>query len=425
MKRYIPTEGVGFPYVEYVCRPSVVCSCGADSWKVVAESLAETSVGDLDYREEIPAPIMAVIDSATDPASAVEFAFYWIRDKLKYGSFNETGERIGREKRGAEIVESGMADCKDTSYLLYQVCKHLNLRAQYLLVSSEHGKIFDDQPSDQFDHLIVRVELDGKWHYLDAASTYSVFNTPPVPLQGMNGLVLETGEIIRVAIPDPSLNMIEISEEFQTVESGWLSGEFRLRATGQAARLADENWKAISLGGIGQQASAQSFLQAFMPSIIVKDHRRQSDTSRSDRMEVTGREMRCRLARMGSHEVGVLEWNNPIQSIYDWRSLPLDSCFAFRMPCTVILSIAFNEALSGRIHTTSRGIPLDNALCRISTLRDESRDSYTIRREITIKDKYVGPENTDILRLTMEHLEEAFRLAISLKGVQASDELHR
>ena len=414
LKKYAATQGVGFPYVEFLYRPSVVCSAGAESWETVAKSLAQGSVGDLDYQDDVPPAILGAMDSCPDSTSSLEHAFYWVRDKLKYGSFNETGERIGKEKRASAIVESGLADCKDKSYLLHQVCRHLGLTAQYLLVSSEYGKLFVDHPSDQFDHLIIRVRVNGGWQYLDATSSYSVFTAPPVPLQGMNGLVLETGEIIAVPVPDSSVNRIDIQEEFDSLDSGWLSGEFHLRTTGHAARMADENWKSISFGGAGQQATAQSFLQAFMPSVIVKEHHRLSDTSTSDELKVWGRELRCRLTTMGGFEVGMLEWNNPIQSIYDWRSLPADSCFAFRMPCRVDFDITFIGELAQRLNATSHELSLDNELCCVSTHLAETSDSHNIKRRITIKDKYVTKENSQLLEPTMEVLEQAFRLAVSL-----------
>jgi hypothetical protein len=414
LTKYAATQGVGFPYVEFLNRPSVVCSAGSESWESVAKSLAQSSIGDLDYQDDIPPAILGAMDSCSDTTSSLEHAFYWIRDKLKYGSFNETSERIGKEKRAMAIVESGLADCKDKSYLLHQVCRHLGKTAQYLLVSSEYGKVLFDHPSDQFDHVIIRVRTDGGWQYLDATSSYSVFTAPPLPLQGMNGLVLETGEVIAVPVSESSVNRIDIQEGFDSLDSGWLSGEFNLHTTGHAARLADENWKSISLGGAGQQTTAQSFLQAFMPSVIVKEHRRLSDTSTSDELKVWGREMRCRLTTMGGYEVGMLEWNNPIQSIYDWRSLPADSCFAFRMPCRVDFNITFRDELAQRLNATSHGLSLDNELCCVSTNLVETDDSYNIKRQITIKEKYVSKENSHLLEPTMEALEEAFRLAVSL-----------
>ena len=414
LTKYAAMQGVGFPYVEFLCRPSVVCSAGSESWGTVAKSLAQKSVGDLNHQDDVPPPILRVMDPCPDNASSLEQAFFWIRDKLKYGSFNETTMRIGKEKRAEAIVESGLADCKDKSYLLHQVCRHLGLTAQYLLVSSEYGKVFVDHPSDQFDHVIIRVRVNGEWQYLDAASSYSVFTAPPLPLQGMNGLVLETGEIITVPVSDSSVNRIDIREEFSSLDSGWLSGEYHLRTTGHAARLVDENWKSISLGNAGQHTTAQSFLQAFMPSVIVKEHRRLTDTSTSDELKVSGREMRCRLTTVGGYEVGMLEWNNPIQSIYDWRSLPADSCFAFRIPCIVDFNISFKDELAQRLNATSHGLSLDNELCCVSTNLASTNDSYNIKRQITIKDKYVTKENSHLLEPTMEALEEAFRVAVSL-----------
>jgi hypothetical protein len=308
-----------------------------------------------------------------------------------------------------------MADCKDKSYLLMQVCKHLDLEAQYVLVSSRRGVVVHEIPSDQFDHVMIRARIDDDHVYLDAANPYSVFSTPPVAYQGLKGLAIDEGQLIEIPVAGPEHNVISFGEEYSSIESGWLSGSFMLSADGQTARFIDENWKSLSMSAGGQKTTAQSLLQSFMNSATITDHRRLSDTSTSDRLEISGSLLRCRMSSIRDLDVAIIRWDEPFLPIYTWRSLHIQSHFAFLAPMEIRFRLAITGELVHTFHESSRITSLDNDLCSIRSGFIEDESAKVFQRSVTIKRKYVTPDLADQLGSTFEALEEAFSIAVSFR----------
>lgn len=412
LKEYIPIRNTGFYYENYFRNPTVACSTVGHQWGSVAKAILKRNIGDTNLDDGLPSPLAEMLGDCRTSGEALQKAFYWIRDKLKYASVGSALEYIGKPGRARAIIKSGIADCKDKSYLLYQVCKNLGLKAEFVAISSKYGMIFTDLPSDQFDHVFLRVLLDDKWCYLDAAGRYAVFDSAPPIYQGLKILVIgDEGSIESVEVDSSGKNSISITEYFDKIDADWLSGTFHLLAEGNTARLIDENWKWLSLQADNQSQSAQTALRNFLPTIMLISYDRISHTSYSNAFEVLGMHHRCQLSSLGNRRVGTLSWDNPIIPIGYWKNFNIDKLFAFYIPIRIEINIILSDDLLKSIEEFSMVSLLRNEICEINEKTTRNDDKITISREIVIKKKFVDENDIHLVPITMESIEKAFHLA--------------
>ncbi|MBU1319738.1 MAG: DUF3857 and transglutaminase domain-containing protein [candidate division Zixibacteria bacterium] len=412
-RNYIPAGNIGFPYQDSFLNPIIACGTSDETWENVASRIIQHNLGSDNSEDELPTVLTEIIDASADEASALERSFYWIRDGLKYGSIGSALKNIGATGRAKAIVEAGIADCKDKSYLLNLVCKRLGLPSNYVFVSGERGLIFEDLPSDQFDHVFVKVLLNDKWIYLDAADRYAPFASAPSRYQGLKGLeVGETCEIRLIANDDPGRNRLQIVETFHSIEGEWLSGNLSLKASGHSARLIDEQCKINSLQMQTATQSVQSVLRGLLPSLILLSHERMAQTSHSNVFEISGTHRRCQLSKLRHQLVGTLDWRNPTIPIGVWRTYDLRTLFAFYVPEIVFIQTVITGDLLSRLEGFSGCVALKNDICEVDGHSVRENDSVKITREIMIKTVLVEGEDVRLIPTVLETIEEALQLAL-------------
>ncbi len=417
--RYVPVKNTNADFEAYLYNPVIAFTTDEKGWPEITESLLAFNFGSLDFDGELPEPLQDIVADYASPQEALSKVFYWTRDKLKYAAVDSAMRQIGQPDRAAAIVKSGVADCKNKSYLLYLAGKKLGLDIQLVAVSSQHGIVFADLASDQFDHVFVRVRLNDRWYYLDAANRFAVFDSCPPLYQGMDMLVLTNGgkpETIRIAPPEDS--RIVITETFDEISQGWLTGSFHLEARGNIARLIDEHWKAQSMQARDSLQAAQAVIQHFMPASVLQSFDRLSHTSHTDVFEVVGMIRRCQLSTVGKHLVGTLEWNDPTIPVGAWRSLRTDQAFSFRQPSMMEMRTIFAGNLPARMAEYSDPFSMDNELCGISSGADRRDGNIVICRRVEVKEKFVRNELLNLVPSVMEGIEKTFQMAIILEKRQ-------
>ena len=415
--QYIPVRNTNSYFEAYLYNPVAACTTDEKAWPEVAGALMVTNFGSLNPEEDLPHPLQDFVAESSSPEEAMSKAFYWTRDKLKYAAVDSAVRIIGQPNRAAAIVDSGMADCKDKSYLLYLTGKKLGLDIQIVAVSSRHGIIFADLPGDQFDHVFVRVRLNDRWHYLDAANRAAVFDSCPSLYQGMDMLVLtDRGRPETIQIAPPENSRIIITETLDEISQGWLNGSFHLEARGNIARLIDENWKSQSLQAKDSLQAAQSIIQSFMPSSVLMSFDRLSHTSHTDVFEVLGMIHRCQLSPVGKHLVCTLEWNEPTIPTGIWRIFRTDQAFGFSQPSMIEMHTVFTGDLPARMTEYSDPFSMDNELCDISADATHQDGNIIMRRRVVIKEKFVNKELLELVPRVMEGIEKTFQTAIVLEN---------
>jgi len=415
IEKYIPVNNIDFAFENSFLNPIVSCGTAGNTWEGIAREIYNHYTDNYEI-DELPPVLAEIIEKSGTPRRALRKAFYWVRDKLKYASIGSALGYIGKPGRAGAIVESGVGDCKDKSYLLFLVSKKLGLEAEFVTISTENGIIVENLPADQFDHILLRVNLDGHWHYLDAASAYAVFDSNPGYLQGLKILALnDEGTIETIDIDPPEKNVLIFTETFENIKADRLQGTFHLLAAGNGARLLDENWKWQSLQARDHLQSAQLVLRSFLPNILLKSYDRLSQTTNSDTFEVLGVHNRCQFSPLGERNIGIIEWNDPNLPLDYWQTLQLDRLFLFHQTTHININLIFSQELKNRMLDYSVPVSMGNDICDITCKTNISNDSLTVSRNIVIKKKFVGQDEIHLIPEIMTGMDKALQMALSFR----------
>lgn len=97
----------------------------------------------------------------------------YIQDNIRYVG-EEMGEGSYVPRRPKLVLERGYGDCKDKSLLLAVALRRLGIDAVPALVSTRPGRDLPDRLASplMFDHVIVRVAIDGQTTWIDPTATH-------------------------------------------------------------------------------------------------------------------------------------------------------------------------------------------------------------------------------------------------------------
>jgi len=234
----------------------------------------------------------------------------------------------------------------------------------------------------------------------------------------MQALVLnDEGTIITIPVDEPQSNTLEISEAFDVCRDGHLRGRFDFKARAHAARLIDGRWKMLSLSLRDQKQAVQEALRQFLPSAVVLDHSRESDTSTSSLFHVSGHHSRGPLVALGKNGViGTFGWEVPILAVSYWRTLQIDRMFVVDFPMRIQIEARLEGDLLRFLDDASHTGTLDNPVCSIHEDIVATSSAKSIRRTIVFKKKFIHGDDVGMVPQSMEQIEEALQLVLSFDG---------
>ncbi|HZS05954.1 MAG TPA: DUF3857 domain-containing protein [Blastocatellia bacterium] len=129
---------------------------------------------------QAPRPLSAELKKQLDrwrgehpqPESRFIAALRFVQDEVRYLGI-ELGPHSHQPHDPSEVFAKRFGDCKDKSLLLSSILKGLEIEAAPALVNTSARETIDRwQPSPfSFDHVIVRVKLDGKVYWVDATAS--------------------------------------------------------------------------------------------------------------------------------------------------------------------------------------------------------------------------------------------------------------
>jgi transglutaminase-like putative cysteine protease len=416
IKRYVPILGSGFYYETHHLNPSVACASGTHTWEDAVKSGLAYNFGELDIEDQIPEPLVEVLDKSATPEEALEQAFYWIRDRLKYRPFDR--HEVEKAHRGwaKEIVDSGVANCRDKSYLLCQICKKLGIRAEVVAFPAVRGLVYEDLPANQFDHAFVRAFVYGDWRYPDASYQGASFFSNPTGFQGLGAVILDgKGTAITIPEDNPDINRITALEIFNDLDGNRLAGSFALRAEGCLGRLLDDNWKRRSLQSRGRRHAAEEALRMYMPDVFVKDYTRSRNTSNSNVLEAAGHHRRCQLSLLGDRLVGTIRWDDLAVISRQWETHYPEKMYAFQAPVVLEVNLAITGMLHGMLDAITQKVEMENDFCKITGERSNNENRIDLKRRIVIKHKFVTGNDLRLVPETLQRMEQALQVAVSLR----------
>jgi hypothetical protein len=408
---YSPAKNTGYYYENYHLNPVIGCSNLSGSWEDVSGKLRKIVLGEHFDGEKLPEIIEYIIGNSDGKDAALEDCFYWIRDFLKYGAMASGARSFEKDQRAASIVEKGLGNCNDKTYLLCMICRELKIPFEIIGISARDGILFEDLRVDQFDHVFMRAWLDDRWVYLDASSTYSIYGSPPPIFQGLDVLMVgeNGGDIRRLPEDGPTSNMVKISETIDKLENGWLNTRLEISSAGHSARGFDEQLKSISLSHHDQFQAAEAILRDFLPSLVISAFEKTKNTANSSFCEIRVQGQRCPVIPLGNRLMANLKWNIPSLPMAHWRILSNDRLFVFVFPLTIRLELDFRGEALRRLEDISRLHPLQSDICDIEEMYERNSGSLRLIRIITVKSKYMRSGQMKEFPSMMSHMEEALQ----------------
>jgi hypothetical protein len=122
-------------------------------------------------------------------AKRAEKIYYYIAENFNY-SYVPFLQSSHVPQKPAKTIQSKLGDCKDFSTLYMTLAQMAGLKAHLVLVlTSDNGVNGLVMPSQDFNHCIVNVTIDGKPTYLELTDKYLPFMAIPASLQ--NALILD------------------------------------------------------------------------------------------------------------------------------------------------------------------------------------------------------------------------------------------
>lgn len=177
-----------------------------------------------DLNEDIEATLLRLKAGAKTLKQLAERILSWVQDDIRYYSI-AIGASAHRPNHPNLTIKQKFGDCKDKSLLLASMLTRAGIKAEPVLVSDRLRKgIAAVLPTPLvFDHVIVRVEVDGETHFIDGTRTYQ---RGPLETRGfaLYGKALPTATsatpLLDVTIPGQTRFGSEVVETFKVSTYG-------------------------------------------------------------------------------------------------------------------------------------------------------------------------------------------------------------
>ncbi|WP_273273390.1 transglutaminase domain-containing protein [Maribacter polysiphoniae] len=162
-----------------------------DSWDDIATWYADLVRPQMQINSDVEEAFKEIFPESVDmyfDNEKAERIYYYLMENLSYSyvSFRQSGYV---PQRPAKTIKSKLGDCKDFSTLYVTLAQMAGLKSHLVLVlTSDYGKQAMLLPSQDFNHCIVKVFIDGKPQYLELTDNNLPFKSIPTSLENATAL---------------------------------------------------------------------------------------------------------------------------------------------------------------------------------------------------------------------------------------------
>ncbi|WP_250433232.1 tetratricopeptide repeat protein [Hanstruepera flava] len=162
-----------------------------ESWDEIANWYSDLVIKQLRFDQTVEEVFNKIFPEGHKQLKDEEKAkriYYYITDNFNYShiSFRQGGYI---PQKPSKTIKTKLGDCKDFSSLFLTLAIHAELDAKMVLIlTSDYGNNKLVMPSTDFNHCIVKVNIDGLDQYLELTSKYLPFKSIPMSLRGATSL---------------------------------------------------------------------------------------------------------------------------------------------------------------------------------------------------------------------------------------------
>ncbi len=266
---------------------------------------------------ELSARVQAWRARGLPPEQLIGEVIETVQDEVRYFSAS-LGESSHRPKAPTRTYAERLGDCKDKVALLNALLQQLGFDARPALVSLQrHRGLADYLPGhDQFDHVITRLEHDGKVWWIDAtmAKQGRRLLSRGHPSYGFALVAApQGGALARVELPAGATDTVEFDQRWDVAD---LTRAARFTSVIRSRGLTAEGWRnAVEAGGTQRLAENIAGTWArVLPGIRMVDGPQVRDDRDANQFEF---ELRFEMPGFGSYERGTLTVEAPALELLD------------------------------------------------------------------------------------------------------------
>ncbi|MBN1553691.1 MAG: DUF3857 domain-containing protein [Phycisphaerae bacterium] len=244
--------------------PYVCLSDAKDNWPALLRDYLDEIKPTLAVSEKIKSLANELTANAKSTEEKIAILAEYVQKTLTYNAI-AFGRRARIPNPTDVILANRYGDCKDHSLLLTQLLRACAIPAKLVLVNTGET-IEENLPSmDQFDHMIVMVDLPGRPRFLDMTNKEFDLNQPvPTGLAGYRVLVLdaENGKLQTIPQYSPDSDHVRIQRSIHMINATDIRVRETLFLRGYSAESMRRSFKSE------HTADHKKFLQSFLNNYV-------------------------------------------------------------------------------------------------------------------------------------------------------------
>lgn len=199
----------------------------------------------LDVSPEVRAIAARETSEAATPRARLERLFLFVAEQIQLRTVDEAPITGVRPEAGRDVLTAGSGSSKDQALLLFLLAREVGIRLEFAyLLTAEHGDLYRDIPSQQFNHVIIHVPAqDGleEAFFLDPTATALDVGNLPVNAQGTLALVMDLESdafrFVEVPFQPPELQSLRCESHVEIVSAEEVSATVTCLFRGAAAAM--------------------------------------------------------------------------------------------------------------------------------------------------------------------------------------------
>lgn len=350
----------------------------------------------------------------------------FVQDEVRYFSVS-LGQSSHKPKPPERTLADRLGDCKDKTLLLNALLEEFGFKAQPALVSLRMNRgISQYLPAhDLFDHVVSRVEVNGRTYFLDSTA------------QGQ-GLSLETrghfdfgqalivgagADVQAAAEPDYALNQIEFEQVWDYSAPG---KPVKLTATLRAKGVEAERWRA-GLAMVGEERLIEGLSGAHLrivPGLQKSGPIAVTDDRASNQFSIG---QGFTHPQLGKYSMGTLEVDYSAVELLDAMIGPQEPTrrtpFALPQPKYVDSRVVFIAPRAWNIKSPPAPIDINDKHLRLTVRIEIAGEKLIIKRRVERKADHVQPADLQVYRESIIRMRQAIggQLRIGLMDATLSE----
>lgn len=168
-----------------------------NSWEEFSHWFKGKIEGKTEPDEAIKKKVAELTKNLSTSKDKMEVIFDYVKREIRYVSIG-LGKSGYEPENAKKVFENKYGDCKDKSTLLISMLRIAGIPAHYVLIpTSSMGNLINDFPYPfQFNHCIVAVQNEGKYHFLDPVYRSYPFDYLPGSDRNRNILIFDDEKIV-------------------------------------------------------------------------------------------------------------------------------------------------------------------------------------------------------------------------------------